>query len=44
MGARKETEGKSDIMLFNNHKIKMASKPGKTQKENPVGCTEESKR
>ena len=27
-----------------DNKIEMAKKPGKKQKENPVGCTGESKR
>ena len=33
----------ADLMLFDD-KIKMARKPGKEQKENPVGCTGEGKR
>jgi len=32
------------MLLFNDNKIKMARKPGKKQKENPVGCTGEGKR
>ena len=32
------------LLLFNDNKIRMARKPGKKQKENPVGCTGESKR
>ena len=31
------------IMLFDGNKIKMARKPGKKPKENPVGCTGEGK-
>ena len=31
------------ILLFDDNKIKMARKPEKKQKENPVGCTEEGK-
>ena len=26
------------MMLFDDNKIKIARKPGKKQKENPVGC------
>ena len=29
------------LFLFDDHNIKMARKPGKKQKENPVGCTGE---
>ena len=32
------------LMLFDDNKIKMARKPGKKQKENPVGFTGEGKR
>ena len=32
------------LLLFVNNKIKMARKPGKKQKENPVGCTREGKK
>ena len=32
------------LLLFDDNKIKMARKPGKKQKENPVGCTGESKK
>ena len=32
------------LLLFDNIKVKMARKPGKKQKENPVGCTGEGKR
>ena len=31
-------------MLLFDYKVKMARKPGKKQKENPVDCTGESKR
>ena len=31
-------------MLFDENKIKMARKPGKKQRENPVGCTGGDKR
>ena len=31
-------------MLFDDNEIKMARKPVKKQKENPVGCTGEGKR
>ena len=31
-------------LLFGDNKIKMARKPGKKQKENPVECTGEGKR
>ena len=31
-------------MLLDNNKIKMAKKPGKKQKENPVSCSDEGKR
>ena len=30
--------------MFDNTKIKIARKPGKKQKENPVGCTREGKK
>jgi len=30
--------------LFDDNKVKMARKPGKKQKENPVECTGEGKR
>ena len=32
------------LLLFDDNKEKMARKPGKKQKENPVGCTGEGKR
>ena len=32
------------LLLLFNDKIKMARKPGKKQKEDPVGCTGEGKR
>ena len=32
------------LLLFDDNKMKMARKPGKKQKENPVGCTGEGKR
>ena len=32
------------MLLFDDNKIKMARKPGKKQKENPVGFTGEGKR
>ena len=31
-------------LLFDDNRIKMARKPGKKQKENPVVCTRERKR
>ena len=31
-------------LLFDDNKVKMIRKPGKKQKENPVGCTGEGKR
>ena len=31
-------------LLFDDNEIEMARKPGKKQKENPVGCTGECKR
>ena len=27
------------VLLFDDNKIKVARRPGKKQKENPVGCT-----
>ena len=30
--------------MFGDNKIKMARKPGKGQKENPVGCTGDGER
>ena len=32
------------MLLFDGNKEKMARKPGKEQKENPIGYTEEGKR
>ena len=32
------------LLLFDDNKIKMARKPGKIWKENPVGCTREDKK
>ena len=32
------------LLLFDNNKVKIVRKPGKKQKENPVGCTGESER
>ena len=32
------------LLLFDDNKIKVARKPGKKQKQNPVGCTREGKR
>ena len=32
------------LLLFDDNKIKMARKPGKKQKENPVGFTGKGKR
>ena len=32
------------MLLFDDNKVKMVRKPGKKQKENPVGCAGESKR
>ena len=32
------------LLLFNDNKMKMARKPGKKQKENLVGCTDEKKK
>ena len=32
------------VLLFDDNKIKMARKPGKEKKENPVRCTGEGKR
>ena len=34
----------TQMLLFDDDKIKVARKPGKKQKENPVGCTGEGKR
>ena len=34
---------KNSVLLFDDNKIKMARKPGKKQKENPVGYTREGK-
>ena len=31
------------MLLFDDNKVKMARKPVKKQKENPVGCTGEGK-
>ena len=31
------------LLLFDDNKIRMARKPGKKQKGNPVGCTGEGK-
>ena len=31
------------MLLFDDNKIKMARKPGKKKKENPVGCTRKVK-
>ena len=33
----------TQLLLFNDNKMKMARKPGKKQKENLVGCTGEGK-
>ena len=32
------------LLWFDDNKMKMARKPGKKQKENPVGCTREGER
>ena len=32
------------LLLFDDDKIKIARKPGKKQRENPVGCTGEGRR
>ena len=32
------------MLLFDDNKGRLASMPGKTQKQNPVGCIEEGKR
>ena len=31
------------LLLFDDNKVRLARKPGKNQKENPVGCTGEGK-
>ena len=36
--------GLQTMLLFDDNRVKMARKPGKKQKENPVGCTGERKR
>ena len=37
-------DSKRDRLLFDDNEVKMARKPGKKQKENPVACTGEDKR
>ena len=32
------------MLLFDDNKVKIARKPGKKQKKNPVGCNGEAKR
>ena len=43
-GSRKFLNSSPLLLLFDDNKIKMASKPWKKQKENPVGCTGEGKK